>query len=281
MKRARRLASCRRGWRVSNIPLKWLVSKLIDSGCGRMALVVCGGPSIFSDLKRIPNREKAIIISANHHAFKTKLQPDYIWCKDHLRITPGYLAQGRKRQRMEPELRRYGVPIVGPNFWCDYRAIEWPLQQFNSGQQALAFAVLLGCAPIIPIGMDCFNGATYFHDADAPNISNGRRPGFWNSRIQKLKANLPGAPIRGVSGLVETHFGRYKPDQPLVPGDIPHPLAKYVKMDTVWLRMRKEIQDARDRFAIIPKGYIMASNKDEAGRFVKQGVAERVQLFDA
>lgn len=261
--------------------MRWLISKLRDTGCGRMAVIVGGGPSAPSDLKKIPGIAQALIISANHHAFKLNLKPDYIWCKDHLRITRGYMEKGRKREYMEAALRPYGVPIAGPNYWCDYRAVDWALPQFNSGQQALAFAVLLGCAPIVPIGMDCFQEGTYFHDLAAENVSAGRKQGYWNSRIQKLRWSLPGAPIRGISGLVAHHFGRYEPDRPLVPGDLPPALTRYVKMPTVWIEMRRELQDSRDKFAIIPKGYIMPSSPAEAAKLCKIGAAVRVQLFDA
>lgn len=247
-----------------------------------MAIIVGGGPSAPSDLKKIPHGGKAVIISANNHAFKLKLKPDYIWCKDHLRIYPGYLERGRKREYMERELRPYGVPIVGPNFWCDYRAIEWPLTQFNSGQQALAFAVLLGCAPIIPIGMDCFAGDTYFHDKTAPNISKGRKPGYWVSRLQKLKAAIGQPnPLRGISGLALKTFGEYRSDRHPAPGPIPHLLSRYAGMETVWIKARREFQDSREKFAVIPKGYILPSNNEEAKRLCKVELVERVQLFDA
>ena len=247
-----------------------------------MAIIVGGGPSAPADLKKIPHGGKALIISANYHAFRLDLKPAYIWCKDHIRIFPGYLDRGRRREYMERELRQYGVPIVGPNFWCDYRAIDWPLTQFNSGQQALAFAVMLGCAPIIPIGMDCFAGDTYFHDKGAPNISKGRKPGYWVSRLQKLRTVLGGnTPIRGVSGLARDIFGEYRSDRHPIPGPIPHALARYVKMDTVWIKARREFQDSREKFAVIPRGYILPSNKDEAGRLCKLELAERVQLHDA
>ncbi len=262
--------------------MRWLISKLLDKGRGKLGVVIGGGPSAPSDLKKIPGIEQAVVISANQHAFKLGVRPDYIWCKDHRRIFPGWQAKHREKEYMEPELRKYGVPIIGPSYWCDYRAIDWQLTQFNSGQQALAALVLMGCAPIVAVGMDCFvGGTTYFHDAKAPNISLGRPPGYWNSRIQKLKSYLPKAPIRGVSGLVMTHFGQYKPDRPLVPGPLPPPLLRYVNMVTCWIEMRREMQDARDKFAIIPKGYILASHKAEADRLVKLGVADRVQLFHA
>lgn len=242
-----------------------------------MAIIVGGGPSAPSDLKRIPGREKALIISANHHAFKLRMTPDYIWCKDHLRIAPGYLERGRKREYMERELRPYGVPLAGPNFWCDYRAIDWPITQFNSGQQALAFATLLGCAPIIPIGMDCFIGDTYFHDKDAANISRGRKSGYWDSRIRKLSAALPGAPIRGVSGFVAKIFGEYRVERPPAPAPLSPLLQRYVNMPTVWVKIKHDFQDSREKFAIIPKGYILASHKAEADRLIKVGIAERVE----
>jgi hypothetical protein len=259
--------------------MKWLISKLVNSGAGRMGIVICGGPSAPSDLKKIPNAEKALMVSANGHAFKLKLKPDYIWCKDHIRVYPGYMDRGRHREYMERELRPFGVPIATPNFWGDFRAADWALTQFNSGQQALAFLTLLGCAPIIPVGMDCFAGDLYFHCKDAPNISRGRKPGYWNSRIQKLKAALPGAPIRGVSGLVRDIFGPYQPDKPPAPGPIPPLLQRYVDMPTVWIKTRREVQDQREKFAMIPRGYIMASNKAEADRLCKLQVADRVPLM--
>jgi hypothetical protein len=267
---------------MSDERMPWLISKLVDSGCGRMAIIVGGGPSAPSDLKKIPHGGKALIISANGHAFKLGLKPEYIWCKDHLRIFPGYMERGRRREYMERELRRFGVPIVGPNYWCDYRAPDWPIAQFNSGQQALAFATLLGCAPIIPVGMDCFMGPTYFHDAEAPNVSKGRRPGYWDSRIRKLRAALGDrSAIRGVSGLVRDIFGPYRPDKHPPPGPLSPLLQRYVKMETVWVRARREFQDSKDKFAIIPANYVMPCNRAEADRLCKVGLAERVHLFDA
>jgi len=268
---------------MSDASMRWLISKLLDKGCGRMAVIVGGGPSAPSDLKKIPGIAQALIISANDHAFKLGLKPEYIWCKDHRRITRGYMLAGRRPEYMEPDMRKYGVPIAGPSYWCDYRAAEWAMPQFNSGQQALAFAVLLGCAPIVPIGMDCFQEGkpTYFHGTDSGNVSLGRREGYWNSRIQKLRWQLPEAPIRGISGLVAHHFGRYDPATPLVPGPLPTPLKRYVKMPTVWVEMRREVQDSKDKFAIIPKDYILPSHKAEADRLIKLGAATRVELFDA
>lgn len=261
--------------------MPWLISKLIDTGVGRMAIIACGGPSAPSDLKKIPGAGQALIISANSHAFKLKLRADFIWCKDHVRVFPGWMAKGRPREYMEPELRKYGVPIVGPNYWCDYRAIDWRLPGFNSGQQALAFATLLGCAPIIPIGMDCFEGATYFHDKDAPNISKGRKHGYWVSRMQRLAMSLPRAPIRGVSGLAAAVFGLYDPGKHPAPAPVAPLLQQYVKMTTVWVRARREFQDSKDKFAIIPKNYVIPSSPAEATKLIKTGIAERVELFDA
>lgn len=261
--------------------MPWLLSKLIDAGAGKMAIIVGGGPSAPSDLKKIPHAGQAVIISANAHAFKLGLKVDYIWCKDHVRVFPGWRMKGRPREYMEMELRKYGRPIVGPNYWCDYRAIGWPLTGFNSGQQALAFACLLGCAPIIPIGMDCFDGATYFHDKDAANISKGRRPGYWVSRMQRLALELPRTPIRGVSGLAASVFGEYRPDRHPLPGPVPPRLLRYVNMTTIWVRARREFQDSREKFAIIPKDYVLPSNKDESDRLIKTGIAERVELFDS
>ena len=250
----------------------------------RPAVVIGGGPSAPGELARIQVKMEPLVISANEHAFKAGVAADYIWCKDHICVTPGYMKRGFERQYMEPKLRQYGVPILSAQYWADFRAVGWPLNNANSGMMALAAAALMGCRPIIGVGFDCFQGQTYFHDAGNKNVSLGRPMSYWNIRFKKLRMALgPLVPVRGFdSSVIAFHFGRYRHDEEFEREPVlPEVLRRYVNLQTIWLRARREFQDSRDKTAMIPAGYEFASDITEAKRLCHVGLCERIQPFDA
>jgi hypothetical protein len=246
--------------------------------------VIGGGPSAPAELASIKVKMQPVVISANEHAFKAGVTADYIFCKDHICVTPGYRRRGFQRQYMEPKLREYGVPIITAQYWGDYRAPGWPINNANSGMMALAVATLMGCRPIIGVGFDCFQGPTYFHDPDNDNVSNRRPMSYWNGRFKNLKESLDRTPaIRGFQpSVVAHHFGRFRHDEEFT-GEptVPAILRRYVKMPTMWFRARRDIQDTRDKTATIPTDYIFPSDVNEGGRLHKLGLVERVTMFDA
>jgi hypothetical protein len=256
--------------------MKYLISRLLMAYEGRPAVIIGGGPSATIELPVLQTLADPVIISANGHAFKLGVPAHYIWCKDHTRCIPPKLRRNRPQEYMETELRVHGVPIIGPNYWADYRAVNWPISNANSGMQALAAAALMGCRPIIGVGFDCFQGDTYFHDPKNDNVSSGRPMSYWSGRYRHLHRCLQGATIRGISGVLAQTFGRYRPLEEYT-GDINLPtlLQRYVDQPTNLVRIRREVQDSYAKSATIPADYIMACTKEEADRFCKLALGER------
>lgn len=205
-----------------------------------------------------------LVISANGHAWAAGIRPDYIFCKDHRHTETGEL--------MELLVRFDGVPVVTQHHWADYRAAGWPVQG-NSGMMALALAALMGCAPIIPVGFDCFLGPTYFHAPAQRNVSLGRPPGYWKSRIERLKGRLEGAAIRPISGPLLQAFKRYHPGETIAPPEAPRVFDPYRGVETTYVRAVKRFVMQHDARVEVPVGYVFPAMPKEAAAYVRGGVA--------
>lgn len=247
-----------------------LASELYNRHSGVPALVVGGGPSAPLHLEALGKKrlERMIVVSANGHAWALRLRPDYIFCKDHIHT--------ELNQPMELLLRAGGVPIASSQYWADYRTAQWPIQG-NSGMQAIAFAAMMGCAPIVPIGFDCFQGQTYFHGAQPRNVSLGRPPGYWKSRFDRLARKLDGAMVRPLEGPLAQSFPRFKPYEDAV-WRIPDCLKHYADLKTRHVRAKKRFVLPHDPRAEIPVGHILPVTEGEAARFALNGVAEPVSV---
>jgi hypothetical protein len=249
-----------------------LVAELYGKHRGIPILVVGGGPSAPDELAAIGReRVKAmIVISANSHAWQLGLRPDYTFCKDHLHT--------ETKQPMEVLVRAGGAPVVSMQYWADYRCARWPIQG-NSGQHAIALAAMMGGAPIIPIGIDCFQGATYFHTPNVRNVSLGRPAGYWKSRMQRLEGRLIGAMIRPVSGPLGDVFPRYKPFED-VKASIPTIFDLYADCPTMYVKATRRFVLPQDPRAEIPPGFVMPVTPLEHALFTRQGVAVSVGRQD-
>lgn len=122
------------------------VRELVHVHAGRAAVIVGGGPSALEGFKRAPS--DALCISVNAHGFKLR-SCEYAVALD----------------KIDKQLRPFGVPIVSRHLWADFRILETPAP--NSGIAAAWVARLMGCGPIFLTGMDCYAGDTYFHNATA------------------------------------------------------------------------------------------------------------------
>lgn len=247
------------------LPLKRLIADLYACCRGFPVLVVGGGPSAPSDLEVVRALlPTAGIVSANGHATKLGLTPDWIFCKDDTHSETG--------ERMEDLLRPIGVPIVGRHWWCDYRAPRWGVQG-NSGAMAIALAALMGGQPIIPIGFDSYQGATYFHDPTSSNVSLGKFEGHWHARYQRLAARLTGAFIRPVSGLLTQSFPTFDPAESAPPFHIPTCFDMYRGMRTEVLRTTQAFAPTYDRRVTVPAGVQVATDPEEAALYRRLGYA--------
>lgn len=253
--------------------MKKLVSELYGTNAGKPCIVIGGGPSVPSDLAQIPDWRNMLQISANGHGFRVPdAFPTFIFTKDDAECPP----RPRRREDgpfapMEPQMRVFGVPIVSIQYWADYRCAAWPFQG-NSGQHALAVAALMGSAPVIGVGFDCYQGATYF-DSNPNNVSRGKKPGYWQHRYTRFRERFRGpTAIRGVSGILAATFGKYDPAETMR-ADVPEALRIYAKMPTVLVRTKRAFRDP-GKTTEIPADYVMPASEAEAQLLVNRGLAD-------
>jgi len=143
---------------------------------GRPAIVIGGGPSVpwyfAPGLSVAPPPVDALIITANGHGCRLAAAgvcrlPDFCVCVD---------------DDQESVLRPYGVPLITQRQFADIQL--WTKPVHSSGMLGCWVAWLMGCAPIVPLGMDMYAGgdaAVYF---DAPDAKSA---GTWVPPDQHLE----------------------------------------------------------------------------------------------
>ena len=134
--------------------MKELMSTFRDKFAGRSAAVLGGGPSLPSDLARVPNQ--AILITVNYHALQL-CHPSFMVYNDQPESDPRLLAavSSFPGLRVSPDPSsdiQFDVPVWTGSY---------------SSNTATWFALWMGCNPVILCGMDCYQGPrVYFHDYD-------------------------------------------------------------------------------------------------------------------
>lgn len=246
-----------------------LAGELYEKYAHQPILVIGGGPSALDDLAKIENAQDMICVSANAHAFRIpQLKPSYIVSNDH--------RHTRTKELMAPALRQYGVPIVSRHWWADYRLADWT-SKGNSGMNAIGVAVLLGGWPVIPLGMDCFQGTTYFHSHEEWNVSLGRPIGYWQHRLLRMATQLRGAAIRPLSGPMTQQFPHYNTSETLPPFYMPDDMRVLKSQKTFYARALKPFVDPNnDARAEVPAGAVFPVSDVEQVRYVRGGIAEPV-----
>jgi hypothetical protein len=246
-----------------------LVGALYRSREGRPAIVVGGGPSAPAQLAGLPAslRAQAVYVGANAHAFGLGINPDFIVCKDH--------RHTETKQLMEEALRPFGVPLVSRQHWADYRLTQWPLQG-NSGMMALGLAVMMGCRPVIPVGFDCYQGATYFHDPGAKNVSLGLLDSQWISRYRRLSGRMEMAPIRAVGGPLARVFPHFDPAEGYCRPHMPIGFTRYESMPETLVRVLSDTPARHEPSVTIPAGTIFAVDDVELRGYLATGCVEIV-----
>jgi hypothetical protein len=215
-----------------------LVAELYGKHKGKPILVVGGGPSAPDEARALGSRiDNMVVISANTHAWHLGLRPDYTFCKDHVHT--------ELKTPMEVLVRAGNAPVVTGQYWGDYRCARWPIQG-NSGQHAIALAALMGGAPIVPIGIDCFQG------------------------------RLEGAAVRPVGGILGGAFPLYRPYEEFARVTIPSIFDSYVDCPTEYVRAVRRFVLLQDPRAEIPVGFVLPATPLEAALFIRQGVAVSV-----
>ncbi len=252
------------------LPIGRLASDLYARHLRRPAVVIGGGPSAPRLLELLrPIHRDMVVISANAHAWRLGLNADYIVCKDNVHT--------ETKQFMEPLLRGYEAPIIARHYWADYRLPQWPIQG-NSGQMALGVAALMGCSPIFPIGFDCYQTGTYFHDLTAKNVSRGIRDSQWRTRYQRLAAKLVTADIRLLEpSPLTAAFPLYDPHAAPRDWCIPPVLAPYRTMQTYYGRARHPFPMKHEAGVEVPTGYVFPMDADELAFYTR---TDHIDLVD-
>jgi len=181
---------------------------LIHRYVGRAAVVMGGGMSLDESMRRTP--AAALHISVNGHGCRHFLRhpdPDrrceYVVACD----------------KIEPEVRPFGLPIVSRHMWADYRLLFMP--RASSGMAAAWVARAFGCAPIILVGMDCYVGGTYMDRPDARSTGHSVPLSIHLKRWGELAEMFP-AQYRALGGHKEVRkiLGAYDPDEPARPAAV-------------------------------------------------------------
>jgi hypothetical protein len=251
--------------------MKKLIAELYNSQAGKPVLVIGGGPNAPIDLTQVPGWQDMYTISANAHGFKMPgAKPSLIVCKDHYVKLP---LKMRKKEKtyMEPLLRQYGVPIASKQHWADYRMAAWRAHGGNSGMLAIGVGVCIGGWPVIAVGIDGFQGATYFHDPNMDNVSRGHPLDYWNRRLTLFRKPLSRSIVRAVSGPVARVFGNYKAGEQYPPFRAAEAFAHYAETPTYLATTTRAFQDPGDRETTIPKGYTFAVTSTEYEKYVLLG----------
>lgn len=178
---------------------------LVHRHVGRPAVCIGGGPSgpwAFVPFFGGVAPRDAVVLSANDHGYRCGLFPpvDFIVACD---------------DGMGEVCRPYGAPIISPKRWADIRDLH--RVDNNSGRLAVYAAWVMGCAPIVLIGMDCYDGATYFDRPDAVSAGNNKTIEQHIRRWRQLTELAPGIMIRATSGPLLEVFPKFDPNEPPVP----------------------------------------------------------------
>ena len=176
-----------------------LMSAYKDKFKGRPAAVLGGGPSLPSDMKKLP--KKCILIAVNYHA-QYLCHPQFMVYNDHPESDPILLEAIRGfdgiRVSQEPTSDiKYDVPV-----WTG----------FYSSNTAAWFALWMGCDPVILCGMDCYQGErAYFHEYEDKEVFHYPLSHHINPWLEDAKNMLPGwQRVRVMSGPLVGLFGQYE-----------------------------------------------------------------------
>ena len=186
---------------MSDIP----ISVMKDIHSGIPAAVLGGGPSLPSDMRRVP--QDAILIAVNYHGL--------YHCPEIFGRDPDYMVYNdvpSTNPLMEQAVQEHRVMLVSPEPTSDVLFDEPVWTGFFSSNTAAWFALWLGCDPVILCGMDCYQGpvkhcppSDYHSEMFDMTLDFYTRP--WR---EDAKNELPNPErVRVVSGPLVEIFGAY------------------------------------------------------------------------
>ena len=179
---------------------KMLMSEMHDRYAGKPAAVLGGGPSLPSDMAKLP--PGCILIAVNYHA-ALFCNPDFMVYNDHPSITAEQMEAVRTTRAIRVSSEPSSDVIFDVDVWTG----------FYSSNTAAWFALWLGCDPVILCGMDCYQGdQVYCHpnSYDVPAyhypLDHHIRP--WIEEARNLCVHPER--LRVMSGPLVQVFGQYE-----------------------------------------------------------------------
>lgn len=169
------------------------IGDFVHRHAGRAAVVVGGAPSRLNEIAACP--ADAVWFSVNAHG---------LLARAHLNLGCDYIAA------LDPiagELKGRGAPVLSTQRSADVLVFE--MRCANSAIFAAWCAWVMGCAPIVVIGVECYAGKTYAHDPEAESAGRRFTVEQHLERWRLLARIAPGLMLRPVGGPLLQVFPRY------------------------------------------------------------------------
>jgi hypothetical protein len=227
--------------------MRAVIGDLVHRHVGHPAVIVGGAPSRLNEIAACP--EGAVWFSVNDHGLRARATCDYICALDPI----------------AEELKGRGAPVLSTQRSADVRAFE--MRCANSAIFAAWCAWVMGCAPIVVIGVECYAGKTYAHDPDAESAGRLFTVAQHLDRWQMLTRIAPGLMLRPVGGPLLQIFPRHQPSENAAPSaDL-----AIVRAAAAGVRLQM-----RFRYEGYKQGERVELSEAEARRFIAARAAARI-----
>lgn len=246
----------------TNWPPYQTMRPLIHAHAGRAAAIMGGGPSLSEGFAKVP--AGAVLFSVNDHGYRHfKAHPhnarpiDYIVACD----------------KIEDRVGKFPAPRISRHMWADYRLLFMP--GTNSAMAAAWCARLMGCGPIVLLGIDLYAGETYHDDPKGRSSGKNLKPGIHAQNWAKFFQQFP-AQYRAIGGhpSLTKYVGQFDGKElggPPLPREV---LSRELRGSRVWIKL-DSIVSMRPFYV----GTQLELNEHEAIKLVKQHRAIRLQAL--
>lgn len=198
----------------------------------------------------------AVLVDANDHGCQL--------ARTGLIRTPDFCAVV---DRIEGRIRKWKVPIVAGRNFADIRLPD--LMGFQAGMTAAYVLWAFGCSPILLAGMDLYDGGTYWHDHNADSAGRSQSVKEHVKRWERIIPVCKGAMFRAINGPLVDLFGKYDPNEPIIP---PLPTQEVKEMLAVHFK-RVRLLRSYDQFQV---GDVVELPIAEVERLIHSGRGAKV-----
>lgn len=227
-----------------------VISEFVHCHLGKPATIIGGAPSRLTDVPLCP--QNGIFISANDHGLLQR-DCDYIAACEDLGI----------------RLFQWERPIIASWSRADIRVFEVPLP--NSAALGAWAAYVMGCAPVVIAGVECYQGKTYPQDPDLRTSGHKLTLKEHLLHWQKLDLLAPRGIFRAISGPLLSIFPRYSSAEFCLPKTDKDELIRRVSGSFVRFFQGQTLGDRT-----YPRGIPVQVSQIEERYIVRNGLGERV-----